>query len=238
QDKRADPERQGHTRRTRRHSATSDSRLQSQEMACRASRHSGAGRRAAGRRHAENRQDSPVAGPDPRRECHAHFRAMAIQSGDEERASGQGANERGSEILMDTIRSSDITDKKAYLNRREFIGTALAVAGGAIVNEAVLQGQQPAPHGRKLATIKSPLSATEKPNTWDQITTYNNFYEYDSRAGAGPSELARNFKPEPWTVVVDGECDKRGRMKLEDILKGAASEDRIYRHRCVEAWSM
>ena len=139
---------------------------------------------------------------------------------------------------MDTIRSSDITDKKAYLNRREFIGTALAVAGGAIVNEAVLQGQQPAPHGRKLATIKSPLSATEKPNTWDQITTYNNFYEYDSRAGAGPSELARNLKPEPWTVVVDGECDKRGRMNLEDILKGEALEDRIYRHRCVEAWSM
>jgi len=139
---------------------------------------------------------------------------------------------------MDTIRSSDITDKHVYMNRRQFIGTALAVAGGAIVNEASLGGQQPAVHGRKLATVKSALSTTERPNTWDQITTYNNFYEYDSRAGAGPSELARNLKPEPWTVVVDGECDKRGRMNLEDILKGEALEDRIYRHRCVEAWSM
>ena len=139
---------------------------------------------------------------------------------------------------METIRSSDITDRKVYLNRREFIGTALAVAGGAIVGEGVLGGQQPAAHGRKLATAKSALSTTERPNTWEQITTYNNFYEYESRAGAGPSELARNFKSEPWTVVVDGECAKRGRMNLEDILKGETLEDRIYRHRCVEAWSM
>ena len=139
---------------------------------------------------------------------------------------------------MDIIRSSDITDKEVYLNRREFIGTALAVTASAIVSEAVLGGQQPAAHGQKLAAVKSTLSTTERPNTWEQITTYNNFYEYESRAGAGPSELARNFKSEPWTVVVDGECAKRGRMNLEDILKGETLEDRIYRHRCVEAWSM
>jgi methionine sulfoxide reductase catalytic subunit len=136
---------------------------------------------------------------------------------------------------MDTIRSSDITDRKTYLNRREFIGAALAVAGGAIISEA---GQQPAAHGRKLATTRSVLSTTEAPNTWNQITTYNNFYEYESRAGAGPSLLAGNFKSEPWTVVVDGECARRGKMNLEDILKGETLEDRIYRHRCVEAWSM
>ena len=136
---------------------------------------------------------------------------------------------------METIRSSDITDQNIYRNRREFIGTALAVAGGTIVSDAVLRGQQPAAHGRKLATVKSALSTPERPNTWDQITTYNNFYEFDSKAGPGPSELARNFKSEPWTVVVDGECAKRGRMNLEDILKGETLEDRIYRHRCVEA---
>src|SRR5438552_3021661 len=118
---------------------------------------------------------------------------MAIQSGDEERPSGQGADERGSEILMDIIRSSDITDKNVYLNRRQFIGTALAVAGGAIVSETSLRAQVPAIHGRKLTTVKGALSTTERPNTWDQITTYNNFYEYDSRAGAGASELSRNF---------------------------------------------
>jgi sulfoxide reductase catalytic subunit YedY len=139
---------------------------------------------------------------------------------------------------MNTIRSSDITDKKVYVNRRQFISTAVAVAGGAIVGESVLRGQQPAAHGRRLVTVKSALSTTEKPNTWDQITTYNNFYEYESRAGSGPSELATNFKSEPWTVIVDGECAKRGRMNLEDILKGETLEDRVYRHRCVEAWSM
>ncbi len=139
---------------------------------------------------------------------------------------------------MDTIRSSEITDKAVYMNRRTFMGTALAAAAGAMFNEQVLRGQQPAVHSRKFATVKSALSTTERPNTWDQITTYNNFYEYESRAGAGPSELAKNFKSEPWTVIVDGECAKRGRMNLEDILKGETLEDRIYRHRCVEAWSM
>ena len=139
---------------------------------------------------------------------------------------------------MGTIRSSEITDKKVYLNRREFIAATLAAAGGAIVSEAVLRGQQPAAHGRKLATVKSAFSTTERPNSWEHITTYNNFYEFESSAGPGPSLLARNFKSEPWTVVVDGECARRGKMNLEDILKGETLEDRIYRHRCVEAWSM
>ncbi len=140
------------------------------------------------------------------------------------------------------IASSEITDERVYLNRRQFMqmttGTALAVAAGAIVSEQLVGAQQPAPHGRLLQTKPSPLSTTEKPNTWEHITTYNNFYEFDSGAGPGPSRLARNFKPEPWTVAVEGECAKTGRMSLEDVLKGETLEDRIYRHRCVEAWSM
>ena len=88
-------------------------------------------------------------------------------------------------------------------------------------------------------TQKSPLSTTETPNTWEHITTYNNFYEFEPGAGDGPSKLAKVFKPaEPWTVTVEGECAKPGKMNLEDILKGETLEDRIYRHRCVEAWSM
>jgi sulfoxide reductase catalytic subunit YedY len=141
------------------------------------------------------------------------------------------------------IRSSEITDKNVYLNRREFIraaaGTALAAATGLEATEALLAAQQPAPHGRKLVTKKSPLSTTETPNTWEHITTYNNFYEFDPGAGDGPSRLAKSFKPaEPWVVSVEGECAKGGKMNLEDILKGETLEDRIYRHRCVEAWSM
>ena len=141
------------------------------------------------------------------------------------------------------IPSSEITDKKVYLNRREFIraagGTALVTATGALAAETLLQAQVPAPHGRKLVTRKSPLSTTETPNTWEHITTYNNFYEFEPGAGDGPSKLAKVFKPaDPWTVTVEGECAKPGKMNLEDILKGETLEDRIYRHRCVEAWSM
>jgi methionine sulfoxide reductase catalytic subunit len=140
------------------------------------------------------------------------------------------------------IRSSEITDKKLYLNRREFIraatGTAAAVAAGAIGGEALLHAAPPAPHGRKLENLrKSPLSVDEKANTWEQITTYNNYYEFGTDKDS-PAMLSRSFKTEPWTVVVDGECNKKATWNLEDILKGQTLEDRIYRHRCVEAWSM
>jgi sulfoxide reductase catalytic subunit YedY len=79
------------------------------------------------------------------------------------------------------IRSSEITDKKLYLNRREFLGTsaatAAAVAAGALGTEALLQAATPAPHGRKLDNVKkSALSVDEKPNKWEDITTYNNYY--------------------------------------------------------------
>jgi sulfoxide reductase catalytic subunit YedY len=141
------------------------------------------------------------------------------------------------------IRSSEITDKKLYLDRREFIrataGTAAAVAAGIIGGEALLEAAPPAPHGRKLENIKkSPLSVVdEKANTWEQITTYNNYYEFGTDKDS-PAMLSRSLKTEPWTVVVDGECNKKATWNLEDILKGQTLEERIYRHRCVEAWSM
>jgi sulfoxide reductase catalytic subunit YedY len=140
------------------------------------------------------------------------------------------------------IRSSEITDKKLYLNRREFIrattGTAVAVAAGVVSGEAFLQAAAPAPHGRKLENVKpSPLSTDEKANTWDQITTYNNYYEFGTDKDS-PSMMSRNLKTQPWTVAVEGECNKKATWNLEDILKGQTLEDRIYRHRCVEAWSM
>ena len=139
------------------------------------------------------------------------------------------------------IRSSEITDKKLYLNRREFIrattGTAAAAAAGVLGAEAFLQAA-PAPHGRKLENVqKSPLSTDEKANSWDQITTYNNYYEFGTDKDS-PSMTSGNFKTQPWTVAVDGECNKKATWNLEDILKGQTLEDRIYRHRCVEAWSM
>src|SRR5207237_9393818 len=102
------------------------------------------------------------------------------------------------------IPSSEITPKSTYLNRREFIRTAGIGAGlvaAAVGAERLLGAQTPAPHGRKLTTTKSPLSTSETPNTWDHITTYNNFYEFHPGARPGPSPLAQRPEPAPWTVT-------------------------------------
>ena len=105
---------------------------------------------------------------------------------------------------------------------------------------AILSAQQPAPHGRKFNDIKkSPLSiTTEKQNSWNEITTYNNYYEFGTDKDS-PAMLAQKYlKPDPWTVSVEGECNKPAKYHMEDILKGQALEERVYRHRCVEAWSL
>jgi methionine sulfoxide reductase catalytic subunit len=145
------------------------------------------------------------------------------------------------------IPSSEITDQKHYLNRRDFIkstaGTAAGVAAAMGVlgsAEAILNAQAPAPHGKKFDNVrKSPLSVTgEKQNSWNDITTYNNYYEFGTDKDS-PAMLAQKYlKPEPWTVSVEGECNKPAKYHLEDILKGQALEERVYRHRCVEAWSL
>ena len=139
---------------------------------------------------------------------------------------------------MTKIPSSEITDKRIYLDRRAFIASGLALAGGALVSDVRLDAQQPAVHARKLETMRSPLSTSEPANTWEQLTTYNNFYEFGSRKNE-PSRNAPAFKPrQPWTISVEGECAKKGTMTLEDVLKAQTLEERIYRHRCVEGWSM
>jgi sulfoxide reductase catalytic subunit YedY len=139
------------------------------------------------------------------------------------------------------IRSSEITDQKVYFNRREFIraagGSAAAAAAGILGAEALVQARGAA-HGRKLENVKKgPFGADEKLNAWEDITSYNNYYEFGTDK-ASPADLAKNLKPEPWTVAVEGECNKKAAYHLEDILRGETLEERIYRHRCVEAWSM
>ncbi len=98
---------------------------------------------------------------------------------------------------------------------------------------AIASTLPPALHG----IAKSPLSTKDDPNTWEEITTYNNFYEF----GTGKDDPARNagsLKTEPWTVTVDGEVNRPGKYALDDLLKGVGLQQRIYRLRCVEAWSM
>ena len=138
------------------------------------------------------------------------------------------------------IPSSEITDRNTYLGRRRFMhavaGAAVATAG-SLAFEINAAAQQPALHGRTLVTRPSPLSTSEAPTSWNNITTYNNFYEFGTDLHE-PAANARHFKSDPWTVTVEGECARKGTLNLEDVLKGDTLEDRIYRHRCVEGWSM
>jgi sulfoxide reductase catalytic subunit YedY len=143
------------------------------------------------------------------------------------------------------VRSSEITDKKLYVNRRDFLRTATGAAAGAATAAGVLgagsalQAAQPAPRGRKLENVQKSAFTVgdEKLNSWEQITTYNNFYEFGTDKEA-PSLYAGKLKTEPWKVVIEGECAKPASYQLEDLLKGITLEERVYRLRCVEAWSM
>jgi len=140
------------------------------------------------------------------------------------------------------IRSSEITPEHLYVNRRQFIRTssgaalgalALAGAGAAAVGRATPAWAQE-PLG---ALKKSPFSTDEKPNAFDDITTYNNYYEFGTDK-SDPARNAHTLKTTPWTVKVDGECGKPGDVGIEDLIQPQALEERIYRLRCVEAWSM
>jgi sulfoxide reductase catalytic subunit YedY len=84
---------------------------------------------------------------------------------------------------------------------------------------------------------KSALSTGEKPSTFKDVSTYNNFYEFGTTKDQ-PAQLAKNFKTSPWSVSVEGEAAKPRKFSMEEILKLAPLEERIYRHRCVEGWSI
>jgi sulfoxide reductase catalytic subunit YedY len=135
------------------------------------------------------------------------------------------------------IRSSEITDKKVYMRRREFIRAAgLTAAGAALgVDDAHAQSW---PRVKIPGTIQpSGWGKGEKPNAYEDIATYNNFYEFGTEKG-DPAANAHTLKTTPWTVKVEGLVAKPADYHLEDILKPQALEDRIYRLRCVERWSM
>jgi methionine sulfoxide reductase catalytic subunit len=139
------------------------------------------------------------------------------------------------------IASSEITDRKHLLNRRDFLRaagtTAAAAAAVAFAAESSLEAKG-APHGRKLTGISRHFpKPDEKVTSWDDITSYNNFYEYGIDKGDASANSGA-FVTSPWKVTIEGECRKTGVMDLEDILKGETLEERVYRHRCVEAWSM
>ncbi len=138
------------------------------------------------------------------------------------------------------LREAEATPEALYLRRREFLrlGAAGAVgtAIGAVPLPALAGPDDPA--GEVLpVSRKVDMAGGEKATTWKSVTTYNNFYEFGTDK-SDPAERAGSLRPRPWTLAVDGEVKRPLALHVEDILKLAPLEERIYRHRCVEAWSM
>ena len=145
------------------------------------------------------------------------------------------------------VRSSDITPESLYLDRRRFIAAAGVLGAGLLAADplgaasAVAgvggQGTASAPQGPQAHGTPYGLQPNDTPTPWEDVTGYNNFYEFGTDK-ADPAANAQSFRAKPWTVKVDGLCERPGDYALEDFLKPSAVEDRIYRMRCVEAWSM
>jgi sulfoxide reductase catalytic subunit YedY len=136
----------------------------------------------------------------------------------------------------DEVKPSEITDEKLYYNRREFIKMASAVLGiavNSIIPPIILASQE----NQWKRGPKGPYDTDEELTPYQAVTTYNNFYEFGTDKD-DPYLNSKNFKPQPWTVKIEGEVKKPATYNLEDILKPVKLEDRIYRMRCVEGWSM
>jgi methionine sulfoxide reductase catalytic subunit len=126
------------------------------------------------------------------------------------------------------LQYSEITPKTVYVNRRQF----LAAAPAAFLAARAARGAT-----KLTVAAKSPFSTSEPVTSPNVVTRYNNYYEFGTDKGE-PSRYAQNFKTSPWMVSVEGNCAKPRKFAMEEILKLAPLEERIYRHRCVEGWSI
>lgn len=135
------------------------------------------------------------------------------------------------------IRPSEITSKENYLNRRAFMKAGGAIGAATLAHPALSAVVPTGPRADIPGIKPGEFSTDEAPNSYEDITTYNNYYEF----GTGkddPSENAQDFKPRPWSIAVGGEAEVTGEFDFDDFIKPHDLEERIYRMRCVEAWSM
>jgi len=127
------------------------------------------------------------------------------------------------------LTDNDVTDFDIYQNRRKFMKNAAGVGIAAATGLPIIEANAKA--------VKSPYSTDEKLTDYEDITSYCNFYEFGT-GKSDPADNAHTLVTSPWTVAVEGECEKPGKYNLEDLLKPVSIEERIYRFRCVEGWSM
>jgi len=135
------------------------------------------------------------------------------------------------------IRPSEITSQVNYLNRREFIRAGSIVGATALAGPAIGAIVPPGQRAELPGVAPSKFSTDEAPNSYEDVTTYNNYYEFGT-AKEDPYRNASKFEARPWSITVAGHAEKIGTSYLEDFIKPFDLEERIYRMRCVEAWSM
>jgi len=133
---------------------------------------------------------------------------------------------------MNKILSSEVTPYTNYLNRRKFIKTASAASLASSLSFSAN-----ALHSEDLSKYDKQLYEGDELNTFEEITTYNNFYEF-GMGKSDPSNNSSSFNPNPWSIKIEGLVNKSFSINLEDLIKKVTIEDRVYRLRCVEAWSM
>jgi sulfoxide reductase catalytic subunit YedY len=142
---------------------------------------------------------------------------------------------------LSDVASSEITSKSLYINRRKFLTGAVALAGAVAGGSRLAKMSSPAEvvqAGTKLDVSKKQDYANgEKETPYKDITNYNNYYEFGTDKYS-PSSNAQRLKTRPWTVKIEGAVAKSQTLDIDAILKMAPLEERIYRHRCVEGWSM
>jgi len=140
--------------------------------------------------------------------------------------------------LRDALRipAAEITDETVYRDRRRLLA---AFAASPLMLSGCSEAAPPPPSKTVItpAQAKSGFRTDEELTRFEDVTSYNNFYEFGS-GKADPSQARKTLRTKPWTVIVGGECAKPGTLSLDDLLKGLKPEERIYRLRCVEGWSM
>src|SRR5450432_2842970 len=139
------------------------------------------------------------------------------------------------------VPSSEITPKSVFLDRRAFMATAAAAGAGALAYDrlgGILDPGTTVHAGTKLNTVKSPLTTTgEVLTSYQNVTTYNNYYEFGTDKG-DPSQYAGKLQTRPWKIDVEGLVKKKKTFDIDTLLNLHPQEERVYRFRCVEAWSM
>ncbi len=135
------------------------------------------------------------------------------------------------------IEPSEITPREAFMSRRELLAGVLAGGATAALPEARASEVPAVPLKPLQYTVDRQYSVNLKPTPYEDITSYNNFYEFGTDK-SDPKANASTLRPHPWSLTIAGEAEITGTYHLEDILKGQPLEERIYRFRCVEAWSM